>query len=88
MQNKYAMQNRAVALKYDNAINEAPYILAKGVGALGDYIVSLARKNNIPVYRNDKLAESLYRLKQNEEIPVELYTIVAEIFSFIYSLKG
>lgn len=81
------MQNKAVALKYEPELNEAPYILSKGIGAVGDYIVSLAKKNNIPVYKNDKLAESLYRLKQNEEIPSELYTIVAEIFSFVYSLK-
>ncbi len=82
------MQNKAVALKYDDDMNAAPYILAKGIGAVGDYIISLAEKNNIPIYRNDKLAQSLYRLKQNEEIPAELYTIVAEIFSFVYSLKG
>lgn len=81
------MKTKSVALKYDNAVNEAPYILAKGIGAIGDYIVSLAQKNSVPIYKNDKLAESLYRLKQNEEIPAELYTIVAEIFSFVYSLR-
>lgn len=82
------MKNKAVALKYNPEENEAPAILAKGIGAVGDYIVSLAKKNNVPIYRNDKLVESLYRLKENEEIPPELYTIVAEIFSFVYSLKG
>ncbi len=82
------MQTKSVALKYEEAVNDAPYILAKGVGAVGDYIVSLAKKNKIPIYKNDKLAESLYRLKENEEIPTELYTIVAEIFSFVYSLRG
>ncbi len=82
------MQDRAVALKYDETTDEAPYILAKGIGAVGEYIISLAKKNHVPIYRNDKLADSLYRLRQNEEIPAELYTIVAEIFSFVYSLKG
>ena len=82
------MQNKAVALKYDSIENDAPFILAKGIGKVGDYIVNLAKMNNIPIYRNDKLAESLYRLKQNEEIPPELYTIVAEIFTFVYSLKN
>lgn len=81
------MRNTAVALKYEPSMNEAPYILAKGVGSVGDYIVSLAKKNQVPVYRNDKLAESLYRLKENQEIPPDLYTIVAEIFTFVYSLK-
>ena len=82
------MQKKAVALKYDNEKSGAPFILAKGMGAVSDYIVELARNNNVPIYRNDKLAESLYRLKQNEEIPTELYTIVAEIFTFVYSLKN
>lgn len=82
------MNHKAIAMKYEPETADAPFILAKGIGAVGDYIVSLAKKNNIPVYRNDKLAESLYRLKQNEEIPPELYSIVAEIFSFVYSLKG
>ncbi len=79
--------NKAVALKYNSEKNKAPAILAKGMGAVGDYILSLAKKNQVPVYKNDKLAESLYRLQENDEIPAELYTIVAEIFSFVYSLK-
>ncbi len=79
--------NKAVALKYKPETDNAPYILAKGIGEIGNYIVSLARKNDIPIYKNDKLAESLYRLKQNEEIPPELYSIVAEIFIFVYALK-
>ena len=81
------MKTKSVALQYDAVLDEAPHVLAKGIGAIGDYIVSLAQKNSVPIYRNDKLAESLYRLKQNEEIPPELYTIVAEIFSFVYSLR-
>ena len=82
------MDMKAIALKYDSGKNEAPFILAKGIGSVGDYIVALARKSNVPVYRNDKLAESLVRLKENQEIPMELYTIVAEIFTFVYSLKS
>lgn len=80
-------ENKAIALKYEPDVNDAPFILAKGAGEIGNYIVSLAKKNSIPIYKNDKLAESLYRLKQNEEIPPELYTIVAEIFIFVYALK-
>lgn len=82
-----SMKQKAVAMKYDPEINNAPVILAKGIGAVSDYIVQLARKSSVPVYRNDKLVESLFRLKENDEIPFELYNIVAEIFSFVYSLK-
>ena len=81
------MKTKSVAMKYDAVTNDAPTILAKGIGAIGDYIVSLAQKHSVPIYKSERLAESLYRLKQNEEIPPELYTIVAEIFSFVYSLR-
>jgi flagellar biosynthesis protein len=81
------MSTKAVAMKYNSEENMAPYILAKGFGAVGDYIVQLAKKSSVPVYQNDKLVEALFRLKENDEIPVELYTIVAEIFAFVYSLK-
>ena len=82
------MSTKAAALKYEHDTDSAPRILARGIGAVGDYIVTLANKSNIPVYRNEKLAESLVRLKDNDEIPMELYTIVAEIFAFVYSLKS
>ncbi len=80
------MTTKSVALKYESEIDNAPYVLARGIGALGETIIRLAEENDIPVYRNDKLADSLTRLRQNDEIPAELYTIVAEIFRFVYSL--
>ncbi len=82
------MSQKAVALQYDPEIHQAPAILAKGIGAVGDFIVDLARKSEIPVYKNDQLVESLMHLRDNEEIPGDLYNIVAEIFSFVYSLKA
>lgn len=81
------MPTKAAALKYNADENIAPVLLAKGFGAVGDYIVQLAKKSSVPVYKNDKLVESLFRLKENEEIPGELFSIVAEIFAFVYSLK-
>ncbi len=81
------MTTKAVAMKYNSEENNAPFILAKGFGAVGDYIVQLAKKSSVPVYQNDKLVEALFRLKENDEIPADLYTIVAEIFAFVYSLK-
>lgn len=79
--------NKTVALKYEPELDVAPRILAKGEGEVGKYILELAKKNSIPIYKNDKLLESLYRLRQNQEIPPELYQIVAEIFSFVYALR-
>jgi len=80
--------SKTVALKYEPEMDAAPRILAKGEGEVGKYILELAQKNQIPIYKNDKLLESLYRLKQNQEIPPELYQIVAEIFSFVYALRN
>lgn len=81
------MLEKAVALKYEKDVDNAPYILAKGMGKIGEYIINIAKDNDIPILKNEELVNTLWKLKENEEIPVELYTIIAEIFAFVYSLK-
>lgn len=81
------MADKSVALKYERDVNEAPFVVAKGAGNISEMIVNLARESKVPIYKNDKLVESLYRLRENEEIPGELYQVVAELFGFIHSLK-
>ena len=49
---------QAVALEYDPA-NKAPKVIAMGRGALADRIIEKAKDSNIPVHRDDKLADTL-----------------------------
>lgn len=75
---------KAVALKYEPLQNEAPVVAAKGTGLLAEKILELAREHDIPVQEDAALVEVLSKLDLDRQIPPELYTLVAEILSFIY----
>ena len=78
----------AVALRYDSEKMAAPQVVAKGARLLAQKIKELAKKYDIPIVENRRLARLLYRkVKIGEEIPVALYQAVAEVLSYIYKLK-
>lgn len=73
---------QAIALEYDPN-DEAPRVIASGKGALAERIIEKAKEADVPVHRDDKLAETLSRLDIGEMIPPELYEVVAEILVFV-----
>ncbi|HTG71609.1 MAG TPA: EscU/YscU/HrcU family type III secretion system export apparatus switch protein [Candidatus Udaeobacter sp.] len=75
---------KAVALKYEPGERAAPVMVAKGKGHLADLILERAKENGIPVQEDSSLVEVLSKLDIDQEIPPELYTLVAEILSFVY----
>lgn len=76
---------QAIALEYDPS-DEAPKVIASGKGILADKIIEKAKESNVPVHRDDKLADTLSRLEIGEMIPPELYEVVAEILIFVDSM--
>lgn len=81
-------KNIAVALGYDPADMDAPQVLATGRGYLAEKIIEAARENNITIEQNPVLAEALSQLDPGQEIPPELYQVVAEILLFIMETDG
>ncbi len=79
---------KAAALKYEKFKNNAPKIVAKGKGYIAEKIIEIAKENNIPIKEDPDLIEMLYKLDIYEEIPEELYKVVAEIFAYIYKISG
>ncbi|MBD5495271.1 MAG: flagellar biosynthesis protein FlhB [Lachnospiraceae bacterium] len=73
---------QAIALEYDPN-DEAPRVIASGKGALAERIIEKAKESDVPVHRDDKLADTLSRLDIGETIPPELYEVVAEILVFV-----
>jgi flagellar biosynthesis protein len=78
----------AVALDYDAPKDAAPRVVAKGRGEIAQRIIDLARQNGIAVRQDADLAELLAALELDQEIPVEAFTAVAEILSYIYRANG
>ena len=76
---------QAVALEYDPA-DQAPKVVAMGRGALAERIIEKAKESDIPVHRDDKLADTLSKLQIGDMIPSELYSAVAEILVFVDSM--
>lgn len=79
---KSVLDKKAVAIKYDEAQNKAPVIVASGMGYLAEKIVETATENGIPVYEDNSLATMLTRLKLGAEIPEELYQTIVEIYLY------
>jgi len=75
---------KAVALKYKPDESQAPVVIAKGQGYVAESILSKAEAHGIPVQEDPSLVEVLSRLDIDQEIPPELYQLVAELLSFIY----
>ncbi|GFI46356.1 flagellar biosynthetic protein FlhB [Lachnospiraceae bacterium] len=73
---------QAVALSYDPN-DDAPRVIASGRGALAERIIEKAQEADVPVHRDDKLADTLSRLEIGDMIPPELYEVVAEILVFV-----
>lgn len=73
----------ATALKYDTSHDRAPKVVAKGMGLIADNILKKAEEHDIPVYEDETLANQLYNLSLGEEIPPEMYNVVAEVLVFI-----
>lgn len=79
---KQGKDRTAIALTYDPN-DAAPKILATGKGFMADQIVEKAKENDIPLYQDNKLADTLSKLDIGEAIPPDLYEVVAEILLFV-----
>ena len=67
----------AVAVAYEPG-DKAPKILASGRGEVAEKIIEKAKENDVPFYKDNKLAETLSKLEIGE-----LYEVVAEILVFV-----
>lgn len=76
----------AVAVKYIEGA-QAPFILAKGKNELARKLVTIAENNGVEITESANLADNLFNLEVGDFIPEEYYEIMAEILSFVYSLK-
>jgi flagellar biosynthesis protein len=78
---------KAVALKYIPGRDPAPRVTAKGQGLLAQKIIELARHHGIPIQEDPALVQVLAQLDFYQEIPPEVYLVVAEILAFVYSVN-
>jgi len=77
----------SIAISYQRAEMDAPKIVAKGADHLAFRIREIAKEHQVPIVENKPVARALYKQEVGEEIPEDMFTAVAEILAYVYSLK-
>ncbi|MCE0457353.1 EscU/YscU/HrcU family type III secretion system export apparatus switch protein [Curtobacterium flaccumfaciens] len=78
----------AVAIRYEPG-KSAPRVVAKGAGPVADVIRARAEEERVPIVRDVPLTRALHATCElGHEIPVDLYTPVARVLSFVMALKA
>ena len=84
---KNRTKTSAVSLQYNQGTDRAPKVTAKGQGWLAEKIIAMAQEQNIPIKKDKDLMELLEKIDVGQEIPEELYKIVAELLAWVYDLN-
>lgn len=75
----------AIALKYDRGQSAAPQIIAKGAADLAVKMREVARRNQVPIVENKRLAKALFvKTRIDDPVPEALFPAVAKILAWVY----
>ncbi|QNO16536.1 EscU/YscU/HrcU family type III secretion system export apparatus switch protein [Alkalicella caledoniensis] len=77
-------RKKVAALRYSKDRKRAPEVIGTGVGDVAERILEIAKENDIPLYNDERLVNQLIALELGDQIPPELYKVVAEILVFVY----
>ncbi|MGX9462591.1 EscU/YscU/HrcU family type III secretion system export apparatus switch protein [Shewanella sp. A14] len=77
---------QAVALSFDG--KSAPKITATGKDLVAEEIILIAKEAGIHIHQDPHLSEFLQLLELGDEVPKELYLLIAELIAFVYMLDG
>lgn len=78
----------SIAVSYDPSVAPAPIVVAKGRGEKALAMRELAAEFDLPVLEYPALARSLYyTTRERQVIREELYSAVAGVLAFVFSLK-
>lgn len=77
----------AAALHYDEKGHEAPKVIASGRGAIAAKIINMAKERDIPIEEDMSLVAELIDLDLGENIPPQLYSVIAEMLLLIERME-
>lgn len=77
----------AAVIRYDQEKDQSPRVVAHGKGAIASQIITLAKKNGIPMQEDPLLVENLIDMDLGENIPPQLYAVIAEILLMLEEIE-
>lgn len=54
---------------------------------MAEKIIAVARQHHVRIHQDPDLLEALSGLDLNQEIPEDLYIVVAELLAFVYAVN-
>ena len=79
----------SVALRYEEGGSGAPVVVAKGADHIALRIRVLALEHGIAQVEAPPLARALYaHVPLDQEIPASLYSAVAQVLAYVFSLRS
>lgn len=83
----YEKASAAVAISY-NEEKKSPFVSALGYESRAQAIIGMAKELGVYVHKDPVLLNELKALKEGEQVPEQLFQIIAEILAFSYLLQG
>lgn len=78
-------EKTATALHYQPGVEDiAPVVIAQEHGQLAEELVALAKARGVMVHEDADLASLLQAAGLGDEIPIEVFLVVAELFRYLY----
>lgn len=82
-------EHYAVAVKYDEGLAEAPFVVAKGIDEMALYIREVAAAHGVETVCLPPLARAIYNTSQvQQQIPAALYRAVAQVLTYVLQLES
>ena len=85
---KAAANTIAIALNYDDASSAPAKVTASGKGEVAEQILQLAFTHGVKVRTDSDLAQILSEIEVDCPIPLEAFTAVSEILSYLYKSQN
>jgi len=83
----YEKASAAVAISY-NEEKKSPFVSAIGYESRAQAIIDMAKEIGVYIHKDPVLLNELKALKEGEQVPEQLFQIIAEILAFSYLLQG
>lgn len=83
----YEKASAAVAISY-NEEKKSPFVNALGYESRAQAIIDMAKELGVYIHKDPVLLNELKALKEGEQVPEQLFQIIAEILAFSYLLQG
>jgi flagellar biosynthesis protein len=78
---------KAIALRYGESVNEAATVIATWKEEMAEKIIDMAKKKGVPIQEDSKLIANLIDMDLGENIPPQLYSVIAEIMIVLEEIE-